>query len=136
MGKTKTSQKQEKFLGPSVKPLKASKAGAARLRKLKDHNPTERLADTDFVVRALVECLLEGDEVAFKEILKDHYEAANITEILEIVDLPQRTFFEAVSPTGNPSLKTIIKMFKGLGVAAFREKVDDIASSVGVKVHV
>lgn len=115
MGNKKTSQKLKR------KPQKLSPAFevsedqmAKLLARSTEHDPKTNLTDHEFIARALAECLLEGDESAFKEILKAHYEAMNITSALKKSKLSQRTFFEALSPKGNPSLKTVFKIMKGL----------------------
>ena len=46
--------------------------------------------------------------------MKAHYEAVNTAAVLKKVGLSKRTFYEAISPRGNPRLDTVMKM-----VAAF-----------------
>lgn len=113
MDKVKTSQKR----GHSSKKLLALEVRPNVLKKLKTlpkHYAGKKLSDPKFIAEALMQCLIEGDDKAFKEILKSHYEAVNITKALKKAHLSQRTFFEALSPKGNPSLKTVIKIIKGL----------------------
>lgn len=130
MGKTKTSQKPEKLQPPLVSPRKVSSEGMAKVKALASHDPTEKLADPDFMVKALVECLFEGDEAAFKEILKDHFEAVNTTKALKRAKLSQRTFFEAVSKKGNPSLRTILKMIGAITSELKETGVNSVATLV------
>lgn len=82
--------------------------------KLPRHDPLKNLSDPAFIAKALVQCILEGDEKSFKEILKSHYEAVNIKKGLKKVKLSERTFYNALSSKGNPSLRTVFKIFKGL----------------------
>ncbi len=114
MGKAKTLQKPEKFKGPSIQPTKLSKKGSQQLAKLETYSPTENLADPNFMFEAVIECLVENDLETLKELIRAHYEAINITQALKRVKLSQRTFFEAVSPKGNPSLKTFGKLIHGI----------------------
>lgn len=51
---------------------------------------------------------------AFKEIVKAHYEAVNTAAILRNIGLSKRTFYEAISPEGNPRLDTVTKIIQGL----------------------
>nr|BFD69054.1 hypothetical protein HAGR004_40760 [Bdellovibrio sp. HAGR004]BFD69119.1 hypothetical protein HAGR004_41410 [Bdellovibrio sp. HAGR004] len=115
MGNKKTSTKPKRKSQKSFPVFEVSDEQMEKLvAKTKMHDPKENLLDQEFIAKALAECLLEGDEAAFKEILKAHYEAMNITIALKKSKLSQRTFFEALSPKGNPSLKTVFKIMKGL----------------------
>lgn len=109
MGKAKTSQKRKAFLVDKMKPM-SLKPGV----KTTPYSPTENLADAEFIQRALLECLLDGDSESFKEILKSHFEAVNTSKLLKSIHLSERTFYEAVSEKGNPSLKTIAKIMRGV----------------------
>jgi probable addiction module antidote protein len=82
--------------------------------KLKRHEPGKVMRDASFVRAALNEALAEGDMEAFKEILRGHYEALNITQALEKANVSRRTYYEAVSPRGNPRLSTVMRLMKGL----------------------
>ncbi len=114
MAKKKTFGKRVR----SSKKMDPIKVTPEIFRKLKEkfppHDPIKKISDPSFVAKALVDCLFEGDERSFKEILKWHYEAVNITKGLEKAKLSQRTFYNALSPKGNPSLKTVFKILKGL----------------------
>lgn len=98
-----------------MKPLKMSRKTQNNLKRLETHSPTERLADPNFIAVALVQCMLEGDEETFKDLIKEHFEAVNITKALKRAHVSQRTFFEAVSKKGNPRLSTIMKIVRAIG---------------------
>ncbi len=81
--------------------------------KTKDHNPSENLGDSEFIAQALVQCLLEGDQEEFMEILLAHWEIKKKSDALKSVNLAKRTFYD-LKKSGNPRLDTIMKLTKGL----------------------
>lgn len=109
MGKAKTSRKQKAFSIEDMEPVKL-KAGV----KTTPHDPNKKLADPNFIAKALVEAFLDSDMEAFKDIIKAHYEAVNTTQALKRAGLKKRTFYDALAPEGNPSLSTVMKMVAGL----------------------
>ncbi len=109
MAKIKTSKKQKNFSLNSMPVVKLKKG-----IKATSHDPDKRLSSVDFITKALVQCLWEGDMDAFKEIVKAHYEAINTTRALKKIGLSKRTFYEAVSPNGNPRLDTVTRIIQGL----------------------
>jgi len=113
MGKTKTSSARVK----SLKPTPLDFALDVKLKpgvSLKRHDPGKRLRDRKFIAKALLECIVDGDMDAFKEILKAHYEAVNTTKALKRAGLSKRTYYDAIAPDGNPRLSTVMKMISGL----------------------
>jgi probable addiction module antidote protein len=109
MGKAKTSRKQKQFTLDML-PIKKLKQGA----KTHAHDPGVNLRNPEFIAKALFQCMTEGDTDAFKEILRAHYEAVNTVAVLKRTGLSRRTFYSALSPEGNPSLSTVMKMVAGL----------------------
>lgn len=109
MGKTKTSRKQKPF-SPKNMEVVTLKAGV----KTKPYDPQKQLADPTFMASALLESLLDGDMEEFKDTLRAHYEAINITKALRHAGLSKRTFYSALSEDGNPSLSTVMKIVAGL----------------------
>lgn len=109
MGKRKISKKHEAFSIENMEPARL-KPGV----KTRRHDPSARLRDPEFIAKALVECIFDGDMDAFKEILKAHYEAVNTAAALKRAGLSKRTFYDALKPDGNPSLSTVMKMVVGL----------------------
>lgn len=75
MGNKKTSTKPKRKSERSFPVFEVSDEQMERMVAMtKMHDPKENLLDEEFIAKALAECLLEGDETAFKEILKAHYE--------------------------------------------------------------
>jgi probable addiction module antidote protein len=112
MAKTKTSQKRAKKFSLDDMPIvKMNEEGVA-------YSPTEQLRDKEFIAIALLDALMDGDLPAFKEIIKAHYEALNIDATLKKARLSRRTFYDAMSDKGNPSLQTVSKIMKGIRSAA------------------
>lgn len=109
MANKRTSKKPRAFSIDDLKPAKL-KAGV----EVTAHDPRKNLADREFIAKALLDCMLDGDMVAFKKILRAHYDAVNITKALKASGLSKRTFYGALEPGGNPSLETVMKMVSGL----------------------
>ena len=109
MGKAKTSRKRKVFSIDDM-PIVSLKPGI----RAESHDPKKNLSEQRFIVDALMDCLLDGDVEEFKETLKAHYEAVNITRALKRAGLSKRTFYNALAPDGNPSLETVMKMVSGL----------------------
>ncbi|MGE3757051.1 MAG: DNA-binding protein [Pseudobdellovibrionaceae bacterium] len=109
MGKAKTSKKRKAFSIEDLQPVKL-KAGV----KTSPHDPNKNLRDPEFIKAAIFEALWDGDIEAMKEIIKAHYEAVDLQETLDRVDLKKRTFYEALSKKGNPRVETLSKILSGL----------------------
>lgn len=109
MARAKTSKKREAFSPKNMQPGNV-KEGV----KTYSHDPREKLADPEFIGRALFQCMIEGDMEEFKDTLRAHYEAVNTTKALKQAGLSKRTFYSALSKDGNPSLSTVMKMIAGL----------------------
>jgi probable addiction module antidote protein len=109
MAKAKTLKRRKEF-SLDILPVKRLKPGM----KVQSHDPSRNLRDSRFIGEALMECLIDGDMDAFKEILKSHYEAVNTTAALKRAGLSKRTFYDALAPEGNPSLSTVMKIVAGL----------------------
>jgi probable addiction module antidote protein len=109
MAKTKTSKKQKAFSINDMHEVKL-KRGV----KTKSFDAAAVMRDSRLVFDALVDCLREGDSEAFKEVLRAHYDAINTSVALRQVGLSKRTFYNALSKSGNPSLETIAKMISAI----------------------
>lgn len=109
MAKTKTSKKQKPF---SIEDMEAVtlKKGV----KTYPHNPGKNLRDVEFIKTAVMDALFDGDIEAAKEILKAHYEALDLEKTLARVPMSKRTFYDSLSPKGNPTAKTLAKIMSGL----------------------
>ncbi len=109
MGKQKTLKKQKPFSLDDMEIVKLKKGV-----KTHPHDPGKMLRDVAFIKAAVMDALCDGDIEAAKEILKSHYEALDLEKTLERVDMSKRTFYDAVSPRGNPTVKTFAKIMSGL----------------------
>src|SRR6266705_3443924 len=104
MRKRKTSSKQG-FSFESM-PERKLRAGV----KVSDQSASERLKDKTYVLRALIQCLQDGDADAFKEILRGYLDVINKTQFAEKTHIPERTLYRMVSQDGNPTLDNIAKV--------------------------
>ena len=111
MAKAKTSQKRKAFSPENMTPTNV-KASV----KTMPHDPLDNLKDRSFITKALFDCMVEGDMEEFKDTVRAHYEAVNTAKALKEVGLKKRTFYDAISEDGNPSLETVFKLFKGMKV--------------------
>ncbi len=79
------------------------------LSKLRDHNPEQIFKDFDAIASALLECLSENDTESFIEIL-DAYLRVNRSQVAKKGKMARSTVQQALSKSGNPTLKTIAKI--------------------------
>lgn len=107
MGKVKISKKPKISLVKSPK-FVTLKAGV----KSQKWSPTEELLRQDELAKSLFFALKEEDLNSFKEILKAHLEAKIKSHTAKVHGLAERTMYESLSETGNPSLKTLAKIVK------------------------
>lgn len=112
MGKAKTSGKRQDFSVESMTPLKVSS-----IEGLQDYNARAILKDERLVREALLECIEDGDMESFKEILRNHIEAKGVEKVMKKADFPIRTYYSALSESGNPRMDTLFKLF-GLAFSA------------------
>ncbi|SCA63126.1 hypothetical protein SCG7109_AI_00190 [Chlamydiales bacterium SCGC AG-110-M15] len=77
--------------------------------KLSSHDPDISFKDNKKVGSALLECLLENDTEGFIEIL-DTYLKVNRSRVAKKAKLARSTVQQALSKTGNPTLKTLAKI--------------------------
>ena len=111
MDRKKTLKKQG-FSLSDIKPVHL-KRGIA----LEKHSPKENLKDPDFIYRALMNALKEGDSQSFKEILSAHLEVINKEAFSKRAHIPKRTLFRILSPEGNPTLENVAKLVYALNAA-------------------
>jgi len=111
MGKKRTLKKQDFSLN-SIKPVQLKKGLA-----LEKHSPKESLKDPDFVYKALMDALKEGDSQSFKLILSAHLEVINKEAFSKRAQIPKRTLFRILSPEGNPTLDNVAKLVHALKAA-------------------
>lgn len=107
MASKKTSTKRKKF---SVSDMPE---GGVTV-KTTPYDPKVNLRNPKLILEALMECLVDHDIKAFKQILKAHYRVVDMDKTLKKADLSKRTFFHALSDKGNPSIDTVSKMMSAL----------------------
>lgn len=78
--------------------------------KVKRFDPESKLRDKNFVASALFEALSDGDEEAALEIIIAYVKAMKKTEIAKHEEMAASTVYHALSPKGNPTLRTIAKV--------------------------
>ncbi len=112
MAKAKTSAKRG-FSFESMPELRLKKG-----TKAIKHDATKTLLDPEFVSKALIQSLKDGDAEAFKEILAAHLSVTNKDKFSAKADIPRRTLFRMLSPEGNPTLDNIARIVHALSKAA------------------
>jgi probable addiction module antidote protein len=103
MTKKKTSKRQ-KFCFEDMPILKSKKKAVS-----KTHKPSQFFKDHHKVAEALLQSLEENDAGAFLEIL-DAYLKVNRTKVARETSLSRTTIQQALSKTGNPTIRTIAKI--------------------------
>ena len=82
--------------------------------KLEDHSGSKRLRNKEYVLKALLQCLQDGDADAFKEILGSYLEVVNKARFAAETRIPERTLYRMVSKEGNPTLENIARVVHAL----------------------
>lgn len=80
-----------------------------RLKEFKKYNPEEFFRNRTKVAKALLQCLLEGDAEAYKEIL-DSFLRVNRSPVAHKAEISKTTVQNALSAKGNPTLRTVAKI--------------------------
>jgi DNA-binding phage protein len=120
MAKAKTSTGQKKssrrikskpFDIHSIQPIQFK---PEFLATLVDFDSAEELSDPVLVGQVLLECLMEGDHEAFKEILHGHLMSVNKGVFSKKTGIARSTLFRMLSPNSNPTLKNVAKLCRGL----------------------
>jgi probable addiction module antidote protein len=81
---------------------------------LTPYNPGAVMRDKAHIAKALIECIVENDMEAFKEILSGHMRVINKDELAKKTGISKRTLFRMVSPEGNPTLENASKVIHEL----------------------
>ena len=103
MGKTKISAKRRRS---SVQTSK----GRMKLRRntgIKEINPTEELLNEELISHALWECLKEGDDEGFKEVILAYVEACKKAQTAKKAAVSRSTIYNLKT---NPTIKTVAKV--------------------------
>ena len=102
MGKAKTSTKQKKS-SIAVPTLRLKKDAP-----VEEYSPTVKLADENFIARAVWDCLKNNDPEGVIEIIEAHLEAINKLQFSRDTEIPRSTLYY-LSKNGNPTLRTLAK---------------------------
>jgi probable addiction module antidote protein len=112
MAKQKTSGRQS-FSFESIPETKLRKG-----LRLTSHPTSKELSNVEFVSRALIQALKDGDAEAFKEVLAAHLSVTNKERFASRAKISKRTLFRMLSPKGNPTLENIARIVHALNKAA------------------
>jgi DNA-binding phage protein len=103
MGKTKISAKR----GRSSVQTSKDKIKLKRNTGIKEINPTEELLNEELISRALWECLKEGDDKGFKEVISAYVEACKKVQTAKKATISRSTIYNLKD---NPTIKTVAKV--------------------------
>jgi len=87
-------------------------------RAIREYDPSKRFKSPEAVLRALQDCLEQGDAGAFKEILGAYLEVINKDDFARQAGISRRTLFRMLSPDGNPTLDHLAKVVSAIRKAA------------------
>ena len=121
MLKTKTLKKREKS-SKSLSKKKTKEFVLDNMKKIKlrkgvktsPDNSVEQLANREHIKIALTECLFTNDVEAFKEILRNHFDAVSLLDLSNETGVSRRTLYRLTEPKSNPTLKTLSKVLSKL----------------------
>ncbi len=105
MNKKKTLKKQ----GLSLEDIEGVTFNKEISKTITKYYPEKTFKNHNKVARVLLQCLIEGDDEAYKEIL-DSYLRVNRSHIATKAKLSRTTVQNAFSSKGNPTLRTIAKI--------------------------
>lgn len=70
----------------------------------------KRLKDAKRIQAVLLECIVDNDLDAFREILQGHINAVNAQEFCEEAGIARRTLYKMLEPDSNPTFKNLAKV--------------------------
>ena len=111
MAKKKTLKKHKKY---SIEDFPGVELKSLEGIDLTPYNPGAIMRDKAHIAKALIECIVENDMEAFKEILSGHMRVINKDELAKKTGISKRTLFRMVSPEGNPTLENASKVIHEL----------------------
>ena len=103
MVKTKIFAKQRRSSAQTSK-------GRMKLRRntgIQEINPTEELLNEELISHALWECLKEGDDEGFKEVILAYVEASKKAQTAKKAAVSRSTVYNLKA---NPTIKTVAKV--------------------------
>ena len=74
---------------------------------IKEINPTEELLNEELISHALWECLKEGDDEGFKEVILAYVEACKKVQTAKKATVSRSTIYNLKD---NPTIKTVAKV--------------------------
>jgi len=77
---------------------------------------TEHLGSPDEIAAFLHAVIEDGDEALLRAAIGDIARAKGMTELAKNAGLTRTTLYRALSPDGNPSLRTMRAILKALGM--------------------
>lgn len=105
MAKKKTLKKQ----GLCLDDIEGVAFNEKKSKEFKEHQPEEFFKNYTKVAKALLQCLLEGDAEAYKEIL-DAFLRVNRSRVASKAKMSRTTVQNALSSKGNPTIRTVAKI--------------------------
>jgi DNA-binding phage protein len=112
--KRKRSSRQIKGKAFDIRSIQFVKIRPEILATAVNFDSAEELSDPVLVGQVLLECLMEGDHEAFKEILHGHLMTVNKGVFSKKTGIARSTLFRMLSPNSNPTLKNVAKLCSGL----------------------
>lgn len=107
MGKTGTSKKQKNFSIDDM-PIVKVRAGV----KISPWKPSVKMDDFEFVTKALLECVRDGDDEAFMEIFIGYIRARNRSKLAKEAGVGRQTIYDLISQDSDPRISTLFKLLK------------------------
>ena len=80
------------------------------------YDPADYINTKDDVIAMLEVALEEDDPDLLLEIIGDIARSKGMTKIAKKLDIDRRGLYKSLSPDGNPSFKTVYKLFNILGM--------------------
>lgn len=102
MGKARTSEKQKKS-SSDIPKLRLKKSA-----RVKEYSPALKLADEDFIAKAVWDCLKDNDPEGVIEVIEAHLEAVNLLQFSRDSEIPRSTLYY-LSKRRNPTLRTLAR---------------------------
>ena len=102
MAKVKTSEKRQKS-SRNIKTIRIR-----RNARVKEHSPSKKLADENFIGRVILDCLKDNDPEGVIEAIQAHLDAINKLKFSRDSEIPRSTLYY-LSTRKNPTLRTLAR---------------------------
>ncbi len=103
MVRTKTSQRRK------TSTSKGSNLKIEDFEGVREHSPTKRLLDKNFVGAAILECLSNNDPEGVMEVIEMYLDTLNKTQTAKKTDIPRSTMYHSLKRR-NPTVRTLAKL--------------------------